>query len=45
MDTLAPEVIYQRGVAGLLRKPHTGAQLVSAARALTDRTAPPARER
>ena len=36
VDTLAPEVIYQRGIAGLLRKPHTGAQLVAAARALTD---------
>ena len=40
VDTLAPEVIYQRGIAGLLRKPHTGAQLVAAARALTD--TPPA---
>ncbi len=37
VDTLAPEVIYARGIAGLLRKPHTGAQLVAAARALTDR--------
>ncbi|BCS34888.1 hypothetical protein TBR22_A41140 [Luteitalea sp. TBR-22] len=36
VDTLAPEVIYQRGIAGLLRKPHTGAQLVAVARALTD---------
>jgi PAS domain S-box-containing protein len=43
VDTLAPEVIYQRGIAGLLRKPHTGAQLVAAARALTDPGAPPAR--
>jgi hypothetical protein len=43
VDTLAPEIIYQRGIAGLLRKPHTGAQLVAAARALTDPSAPPAR--
>ena len=43
VDTLAPEVIYQRGIAGLLRKPHTGAQLIAAARALTDRlSSPPA---
>jgi CheY-like chemotaxis protein len=36
VDMLAPEVIYERGISGLLRKPHTGAQLVAAARALTD---------
>lgn len=41
VDTLAPEVIYQRGIAGLLRKPHTGAQLVAAARALTDKLGKP----
>jgi PAS domain S-box-containing protein len=44
VDTLAPEVIYQKGIAGLLRKPHTGAQLVAAARALTDRTRLPSDE-
>jgi PAS domain S-box-containing protein len=36
VDTLAPDLIYQKGIAGLLRKPHTGAQLVAAARALID---------
>ena len=36
VDTLAPDVIYQKGIAALLRKPHTGAQLVAAVRALTD---------
>ena len=36
VDTLAPDVIYQKGIAGFLRKPHTGAQLVAAARALTN---------
>jgi PAS domain S-box-containing protein len=43
VDTLAPDVIYQRGISGLLRKPHTGAQLVAAARALTDANRPPDR--
>jgi CheY-like chemotaxis protein len=36
VDTLAPDLIYQKGIAGLLRKPHSGAQLVAAARALTN---------
>jgi signal transduction histidine kinase/ActR/RegA family two-component response regulator len=43
VDTLSPDFIYQRGIAGLLRKPHTGAQLVSAARALTDVPRPASR--
>ena len=36
VDTLAPDAILQKGIAGLLRKPHTGAQLIAAVRALTE---------
>jgi PAS domain S-box-containing protein len=36
VDTVAPAFIHQKGIAALLRKPHTGAELVAAVRALTD---------
>jgi CheY-like chemotaxis protein len=36
VDTFSPDVIQQKGIAALLRKPHSGAQLIAAVRALTD---------
>ena len=35
VDTFSPDVIQQKGIAALLRKPHSGAQLIAAVRALT----------